>query len=191
MIQAKELSKGSVFLVDGAPCMVEKVTVQTPSARGGNTLYKVRARHLETGAKVEKSLKGSDAFEQPDFERRPVQFLYSDAGGATFMDLDDFDQFTLPLEDLAEERPYLADGLQGIVSLVVDGRVIGVQMPDTVDLPVVETGPSVRGNSATGRTKPAVLPSGHTVQVPEYLCEGDVIRVDTRTGKYLSRVTGG
>jgi elongation factor P len=189
-MNARDLTKGKVFLLDGAPCLVEKVVVQTPSARSGNTLYKIRARNLETGAKVDRAFKGTDSLEEPDFERRPVQFLYSDAESACFMDLSDFDQFSLPKDDLTEELLYLDDGMEGIYSLVVDGRVIGVQIPDAVDLPVIETGPSVRGNSATGRTKPATLPSGHTVQVPEYLTDGEVIRVDTRTGKFISRVSG-
>jgi elongation factor P len=189
MALAKELSRGVVVEIDGAPCLVMKVTVQTPSARGANTLYKIRARNLQTRGKVDKSFKGTDNLPEPDFMRRPIQFLYSDKSGFCFMDLTDYDQFTLPPEDVTEEAPYLDEGMEGLFSLVVDGRVIAVQIPDTVDLPIVSCSPGVRGDSATGRTKPATLPSGHNVQVPEYLDPGEVIRVDTRSGKYVSRVS--
>jgi elongation factor P len=176
-----------VVEIDGAPCLIRKVAVQTPSARGGSTLYKVRALDLRRRTKVEKSFKGGETFPEPDFARRPVQFLYGDRAGLCFMDLTDYDQFTLPAEEMEEEAPYLSEGLEGIHALWVDGQVLGIQIPDTVDLPIVSCGPGVRGDSATGRTKPATLPSGHTVQVPEYLEPGETIRIDTRTGKYVSR----
>jgi elongation factor P len=187
MISAKELSRGAVVEIDGAPCLVERITVQTPSARGANTLYKIRARNLETGGKVDRTFKGSDTLAEPEFQKRPAQFLYKDRTGYAFMDLEDYDQFTLQDEDLGEEKDWLDEGMEGIVSLVVDGRVIGIQVPDTVELAIVECSPGVRGDSATGRTKPATLPSGRNVQVPEYLNPGDVIRVDTRSAKYVSR----
>ncbi|MHC4780699.1 MAG: elongation factor P [Planctomycetota bacterium] len=189
MTQAKEIGRGMVVEIEGAPCLIMKVTVQTPSARGANTLYKIRATNLQTRSKVDKTFKGTDDLAEPDFTRRPVQFLYADKSGYCFMDLTDYDQFTLPAEDLDEEAPYLDEGMEGLFSLVVDGRVFAIQIPDTVDLPIVSCSPGVRGDSATGRTKPAALPSGHSVQVPEYLDPGEVIRVDTRSGKYVSRVS--
>ena len=191
MIHARELSRGMVVTIDGAACMVEKVVTQTPSARGANTLYKVRARNLATRGKVDRTFKGTDALEEPDFQRRPVQYLYRDKTGFCFMNLDDYDQFFLQEEDLEEESKWIDEGMEDLSALVVDGRVIGIQVPDTVELPITECSPGVRGDSATGRTKPATLPSGHTVQVPEYLNPGDVIRVDTRTGRYVARAGSG
>ncbi|MHC5038297.1 MAG: elongation factor P [Planctomycetota bacterium] len=191
MVQAKELARGMVVEINGAPCLIERVSVQTPSARGANTLYKVRARNLQTRGKVDKSFKGTDTLGEPEFQRRPAQFLYRNKSGFCFMDMNDYDQFTLQEDDLTEEHRWLDEGMEGISALVVDGRIIGIQVPDTVDLPIVDCSPGVRGDSATGRTKPAALPSGATVQVPEYLNPGDVIRVDTRTGKYVSRAGGG
>ncbi len=187
MIQAKEAGRGSVVEIERAPCIVEKVVVQTPSARGANTLYKLRARNLRTGAKVDRTFKGTDALPEPAFRKRPVQFLYHDRSGYTFMDLEDYDQFALQPGDVEEEARYLDDGMEGIFALEVDGRVIGVQIPDTVDLAIVDCSPGVKGDSATGRQKPATLPSGHTVLVPEYLNPGEVIRVDTRSNKYVGR----
>lgn len=189
MIPAKELTRGMVVEIDGAPCLVERISVQTPSARGGNTLYKVRARNLETKGKVDKTFKGTDALGEVEYQKRPVQFLYRDGKGFCFMDLTDYDQFTLQEEDLEEESPYLIEEKDDLFAMMVNGRVIGIQVPDTVDLEIADTGPAVRGDSATGRTKPATLSTGLTVQVPEYLKSGDVIRVDTRTGKFLQRVS--
>lgn len=187
MILAKDIGRGSVVELDGIPCLVEKVTVQTPSARGASTLYKVRAKNLLRPGKVDKTLKGMDALAQPEFSKRPVQFLYREKDGFVFMDLGDYDQFSLHSSDVEQEAPWLADGMQGICSMVLDGRIIGIELPDTVDVQIVECTPAARGDSATGRQKPAIIPSGATVLIPEYLSPGETIRVDTRTGKFVSR----
>ncbi|MBN1670746.1 MAG: elongation factor P-like protein YeiP [Kiritimatiellae bacterium] len=187
MIRASELRKGQVVKVGGAPHFVEEIQVQTPSARGGSTLYKIRFRNVRTRQKSDQTYKGDVAIEEVDFERREAQFLYKDPSGYTFMDLTDYSQFTLTADDLADQTEYLSDGLEGLLALLSDGRVLGVELPPTVELAITETGPSMKGASATARTKPATLATGLVVQVPEYLETGTVIRVDTRTGEFLSR----
>ena len=122
-----------------------------------------------------------------DTERRAIQFLYRDPDGFHFMDSADFNQFSFPVDDLAEQIPFMTENMEGIEALVVDDEVIAIELPDTVEMTIVETAPGVRGNSATGRTKPATLTTGHIVQVPEHLEQGVVVRVDTRTGEYLGR----
>src|SRR6516164_8313993 len=176
-----------VVEIDGAPHMIEHIQVQTPSARGAATLYKVKARNLKTKARVEKAYRGTDALNESSFERRPVQFLYRDPDAFHFMDAADYNQFSLPADDLTEQAPFMTENMEGVEALLVNDEVIAVELPDTVELPIVETAPGVRGNSATGRTKPATLPTGHVVQVPEHLDQGETIRVDTRTGEYLGR----
>jgi len=188
VVPAKDFKKRMVVEIDGAPHIIEQILVQTPSARGAATLYKVRARNLKSKARVEKAYRGTDALSESSFERRPVQFLYRDAEAFHFMDAADFNQFSFPLEELREIAPFLTENMGGVESLVVDEEVIAVELPDAVDLPIVETAPGVRGNSATGRTKPATLSTGHVVQVPEHLEAGVLARVDTRTGEYLGRV---
>jgi elongation factor P len=116
-----------------------------------------------------------------------VQFLYRDPDGFHFMDSTDYNQFSLPADDLAEQAPYMTENMDGVEALLVDDEVIGIELPDTVELPIVETTPGVRGNSATGRTKLAKLSTGHSIQVPEHLDQGVAVRVDTRTGEYLGR----
>ena len=96
-------------------------------------------------------------------------------------------QFALTTDDLRDQLPFMTENMEGIESLVVDDEVIAIEIPDTVELEIVETSPGVRGNSATGRTKPAKLATGHTIQVPEHLNRGVTVRVDTRTGEYLGR----
>jgi elongation factor P len=176
-----------VVEIDGNPHMIESIQVQTPSARGAATLYKIKARNLKTRVRVEKSYRGTDGLNESSFERRAIQFLYRDADGFHFMDSADFNQFSFTVEDLNDQAPFMTENMEGIEALVVDDEVIAIELPDTVEMTIVETAPGVRGNSATGRTKPATLSTGHIVQVPEHLDQGVVVRVDTRTGEYLGR----
>ena len=189
MVPAKDFKRRMVVEIDGAPHMIEQIQVQTPSARGAATLYKVKARNLKTKNRVEKAYRGTDVLPESSFERRPVQFLYRDPDGCHFMDAADFNQFSIAHAELGDQLPYMTENMEGVEALVVNDEVIGIELPDTVDMPIVETAPGVRGNSATGRTKPATLATGHIIQVPEHLDQGVVVRVDTRTGEYLGRAT--
>jgi elongation factor P len=187
VVPAKDFKKRMVVEIDGAPHMIEHINVQTPSARGAATLYKIKARNLKTKARVEKSYRGTDVLAESSFERRPVQFLYREPEAFHFMDAADYNQFSFPSDELAEQAPFMTENMAGIDSLVVNDEVIAIELPDTVDLAVADTAPGVRGNSATGRTKPATLSTGHVIQVPEHLDPGVIVRVDTRTGEYLGR----
>lgn len=184
---AKDIKPGHIVNHQGAPCIIEAVNVQSPSARGAATLYKYRARNLITGQKVDITLRGGESLDEADFRRRPVKFMYSDATDAHFLDQEDYNQYSLPLEDIEAQRPYLTEELEGIMALIYEDRCVGIQLPVAVVLTVTQCDPAVRGASATARTKPATLETGLVVQVPEYLTEGERIKVDTRTGEYLSR----
>jgi|SRR5262245_11634587 elongation factor P len=178
-----------VVEIDGAPHMIEQIQVQTPSARGAATLYKIKARNLKSKARVEKTYRGTDALSESSFERRDVEYLYRDGDEFHFMDATDFAQFSFNAEDLRDLVPFMTENMEGVQALIVDEEVIAIELPDTVELPITETAPGVRGNSATGRTKPATLSTGHVIQVPEHLDQGVVVRVDTRTGEYLGRAS--
>lgn len=190
MVPAKDFKRRMVVEIDGAPHMIEHIQVQTPSARGAATLYKIKARNLKTKNRVEKAYRGTDALNESSFERKPIQYLYRDADDIHFMDSGDFAQFAFKADDLADQLPYMTENMEGIEALVVDDEVIAIDLPDTVEMTITETAPGVRGNSATGRTKPATLVTGHVIQVPEHLDEGTTVRVDTRTGEYLGRASG-
>ena len=103
------------------------------------------------------------------------------------MDSADFNQFSLSADDLEDQAPFMTENMEGVEALLVNEEVIGIEIPDTVELTITETAPGVRGNSATGRTKPATLSTGHVIQVPEHLDPGVTVRVDTGTGEYLGR----
>ncbi|HEY6563626.1 MAG TPA: translation elongation factor EF-P [Pirellulaceae bacterium] len=186
---AKEIKPGAVVNHEGSPVLIETVNVQSPSARGAATLYKYRGRNLVTRQKIDITLKGTDNLELADFGKHPVKLMYSDPTHMHLLDQQDFNQYSLPLEDLGDQAPYMTESLEGILALIYNGECVGVQLPAAVELLVTICEPVARGNSATGRTKPATLETGLVVQVPEYLAEGERIKVDTRTGDFLSRAT--
>jgi elongation factor P len=184
---AKDIKPGAILKQNDAPLIIESVTVQSPSARGGTTLYKFRARNLVSRQKTDFSCKGTDNLEEADFERREATLMYSDGNQIHFLDQQDYNQYSIPASDVSHEMQYITEDLQGLLVMVYNGGCVGLQLPATVELKVTRCDPGIKGNSATSRNKPATLETGLVVQVPEYLKEGETIKVDTRTGEYLSR----
>lgn len=184
---AKEIKPGAVVNHNGAPVLIESVSVQTPSARGAATLYKYRGRNLVTRHKTDITLKGGDSLEAADFQRRAVKLMYRDATHVHLLDQSDYNQYSVPLADVDEQIGYITEELEGMLALIYNDECVGVQLPTAVELTITECDPGVKGNSATGRTKPATLETGLVVQVPEYLSQGERIKVDTRNGQFLSR----
>ncbi len=190
MPKACNLQKGNVVRVNNQPYRVGQIEVQTPSARGANTLYKVRFAGIPEGQKHEQTFKGNDFLEEMDLERRPVSFLFSDKGLFTFMDTENYEQYTLSEDHLEGKIPWIVDGLEGIIALLLEGQILSIELPASVDLEITETAPAIKGATVTNRTKPATLSNDHVVQVPEYLSAGVIVRVNTETGKFMSRVKG-
>ena len=184
---AKDAKPGSILLHNDAPHIVESVKVQSPSARGGSTLYKFRSRNLVTRQKSDFTCKGTDNLDEADFQRREVTLMYTDTDQVHLLDSADYNQYSIGAEDVAQELPYVTESLQGMLALIYNDQCVGLQLPTAVDLKIVQCDPGVKGNSATSRTKPAKLETGLSVQVPEYLKQGEVIRIDTRTGDFLGR----
>ena len=179
---AKDLKPGSIVLYNDAPHVIEAVNVQAPSARGGNTLYKFRARNLVTKQKADFTCKGTDNLPDADFQKRAVTLMYSDGELVHLLDSADYNQYSVAADDVAEEMKYVTEGLEGMLALIYNEECVGLQIPAAVALKITQTDPGVKGNSATGRQKPATLETGFVVQVPEYLKEG---RVDQ--GRYTDR----
>jgi elongation factor P len=184
---AKEIKRGHIINYNGSPCMIETVNVQSPSARGAATLYKFKSRNLITKQKVDITLKGGESLNEADFAKRSVKFMYADPTDAHFLDQEDYNDYVLPKDDLADELNYLTENLEGIQSLIYNDQCVGISLPLTVELKVTQCDPGIKGASATARTKPATLETGLVVQVPEYLAQGEIVKVDTRTGAYISR----
>jgi elongation factor P len=157
-MQAKDIKTGTIVVYDDAPIVIEKISVQSPSARGASTLYKFRGRNLVTKHKTDISLKGNDSLDEADFQKRGISLMYADA-----------------------------THLEGMLALIYNDEFVGVELPAAVTLEITQCDPGVRGNSATSRLKPATLETGLVIQVPEYLKQGESIRIDTRSGEFLSR----
>jgi elongation factor P len=184
---AKEIKPGAVVVHNESPVMIESVSVQSPSARGAATLYKFRGRNLVTKQKTDITLKGTDSLPEADFGKRPVKLMYQDAEQMHLLDQESFNQYSIPLEQVEYEAQFITEELEGAFALIYNDECVGVHLPTAVDLTIAECDPAIRGNSATARTKPLKLETGLVVHGPEYLSQGERVRVDTRTGEYLSR----
>lgn len=187
MAKASDFKRGTVVEINGVPHIVKQIEVRNPSSRGAATLYKVRFNNLKTGQKLDESLKGDDFFKEADLVRAKVQFSYIDGENYIFMNSEDYTQYTLGIEDLEDKIGYLTEGLEGIVALLIDDEILGIELPSSVVLGIIETAPSIKGATATGRTKTARLTTGIEVQVPEYLETDELIKVNTESGKFMSR----
>ncbi|WP_339843712.1 elongation factor P-like protein YeiP [uncultured Halopseudomonas sp.] len=187
MPRAAELKKGQIVQINGQPYIVSQIDVKSPSSRSGTTLYKVRFNHVQTKQKLDQSLTGDDMLAPIDFQKRAIQYLYQDADGYTFMDNEDFAQFTLNAEQIEDQIDYIYDGVDGLYGLIVEGNLVGVELPAVVEMPIEETPPAIKGSSASARTKTARFATGLEIQIPEYLETGEVVRINTESGKFMSR----
>jgi elongation factor P len=187
MPRASELKNGMVIDIEGMPHVVKQIEVKSPSARGAATLYKIRYNNMSSGQKLDVTYKGDDLVKEADCERVPVQFSYTEGEHWIFMNSEDYTQYEVAEADLEDIKGYLTANLEGMMALLMDGKLLTLLLPPAVELEIVETPPSMKGASATSRSKPAVLSTGLEVQVPEYLEQGEIVRVSTVTGKYLSR----
>lgn len=187
MPKASELKRGMIVEINGVPHAVKQFESKSPSSRGAATLYKVRFVNLKTGQKLDESFKGDDLLKEADCIRVPVQYSYRDGDIFMFMNMEDYSQYGLNLEDLQGDEGYLVEGMEGISALLLDGQIIAIELPQSVSLTIVDTAPGIKGSTATGRTKPATLTTGLVVQVPEYLEPGETIKVNTTDGKFISR----
>ncbi|TWU51110.1 elongation factor P [Rubripirellula reticaptiva] len=184
---AKDIKTGTVVVHDGNPVIIQGIHVQSPSARGAATLYKFRARNVLTKNKIDITFKGTDNLTEADFSRRDVQVTYTDTTHIHLMDKEDFQDYDLLLEEVENELPFMAEGLEGIRALIYNDACVGIELPATVELTITQCDPGVKGNSATSRNKPATMETGLIVQVPEHIKEGERLKIDTRTGLFLSR----
>ncbi|MBG7601384.1 MAG: elongation factor P-like protein YeiP [Gammaproteobacteria bacterium] len=187
MPKACDLKKGDIVEIDDAPHAVRRVESKSPSSRGAATLYKIRFKNLKTGQKLDQSLKGDDYLRDSDCSRVQVQYSYQDGNILMFMNLEDYSQYGLNREDLEGQIEYLLEGMEGILALLVDGEILAIELPQSVSLTIADTTPGVKGATATGRTKPATLVTGLEIQVPEYLESGELVKVNTATGSFISR----
>jgi len=184
MYTITDLKPGRAITIDGEPFLVLTAIFGRKSQSKANMQTKLK--NLKTGAIFAKNFQGSEKIEEAEVGYRHVQYLYANQGTRSFMDLETYDQFELSDESLGDLTSYLTDGME-VDALTYDGNAIGIKLPATVILTVVETSPGLRGDTATGGNKPAKLSSGVTINVPLFVNEGEKIKVNTERGEYVER----
>jgi elongation factor P len=185
MIDVNELRKGVTFELDGDIYKVLDYHHNKPGR--GNATIRIKARNLRSGATIEKTFSSGTTVQDIRLEYRNVQYLYSDGELYYFMDLDTFEQPAIPSSMIDDIKGYLKEGLE-VKLTFYDNEPIDIELPTTVDLEVVQAGVSVRGDTATGVTKHVTVETGYELDVPNFVNQGDFIRIDTRNGAYVTRV---
>ena len=184
MIDTGDLKKGINIEVDGV--LYRVLDYQHLKIGRGSAQVRMKLRDVKAGHTIERTFQAGEKFPRASLEERDVQYLYQEDNLYYFMDLETFEQFPVPLDLLEDTLRYLTDGME-LELVFYRGSVIGINLPNTVELQVTETPPGYKGDTAQGHTKPATLETGLIVQVPFFVETGQRIRVDTRTGSYLER----
>ncbi|EIE1273621.1 elongation factor P-like protein YeiP [Vibrio parahaemolyticus] len=187
MPKASEIKKGFAIESNGKTLLVKDIEVTTPGGRGGAKIYKMRCTDLTTGARVDERYKSDDVVETVEMNKRAVVYSYADGDEHIFMDNEDYSQYTFKHNEVEDDMLFINEDTQGIHIILVDGSAVGLELPSSVELVIEETDPSIKGASASARTKPARFASGLVVQVPEYIATGDRVVINTSERKYMSR----
>ena len=185
MISTGELHKGVVIELDGDLWQV--LDYHHIKMGRGSAQVRIKLKNVKKGSIVEKSFQAGERWPRAQLDRRPIQFMYRDGDAYHFMEMETYEQFHLNASQLDDAVNYMKDGMT-LDRISYDGETLGVELPITVDLVVVETDPGFAGDTATGARKPATTETGLIVTVPLFVTEGDTIRVDTRTGEYQTRL---
>ncbi|MBM4330995.1 MAG: elongation factor P [Deltaproteobacteria bacterium] len=185
MYSTSEFRKGLKIEIAGEPFIM--VDFQHVKPGKGGAFVRTRLKSLITGNVIDQTFRSGDRVDKPDLEEREMQFLYEAGGEFHFMDTQSFDQLFLTPDQLGDRKDFLKENIL-IKALFYNKRPIDIEVPMFVELKVIKSDPGIRGDTATGATKPATLESGAVVQVPLFVEEGDVLRIDTRTREYITRV---
>jgi elongation factor P len=185
MIDVNELRKGVTFTMDDE--LFKVIDYQHHKPGRGKAVIRTKLRNLRSGATIDKNFTSGDRVQDIRLEHQTVQYLYSDGQFYYFMDVETYEQFPLPNAVLEDAKPYLVENMEIELSSY-EGERLDVDLPITVDLEVVDAPPGFAGDTAQGATKDVTLETGLTISVPLFIQEGDVLRIDTRTCRYLTRV---
>src|ERR1700704_1333441 len=183
-VSTAEFKKGLKIQFDGQPYTI--VDFQHVKPGKGGAFIRTKLKHMRQGRVIDNTFRSGEKVELVDFEDKHMQFLYRD-DRYHFMDMETYEQMSLSADEVGDAREYLKENTEVDV-LYIDGAPATVELPNFVELSVARTAPGVRGDTAQGGTKPATLETGAVIQVPLFLNEGDMVKVDTRTGEYLGRV---
>ncbi len=185
MYESSDLRKGLKIAIDGEPYVITQFEFVKPGK--GQALYKCKLKNMLTGSQFDRTFRSGDKFNEANFEELEMEYLYSDGDRYCFMNTATYDQDFLTLEQVGDSINLLKENTVCNV-LFFEERPIGIALPNFVDLRIAKADPWAKGDTASGSTKPATLETGYEVQVPPFIEEGELVRIDTRTGEYVERV---
>lgn len=188
MPKVSEIKKNAAVELNGSVYFVKDIERSVPQGRAGGSIYRMRMYDVVTGAKLDESFKDSDMLNLADLVRRPATLSYVDGDEYVFMDSEDYTSFILNKEAIADEILFISEETQGVQVILINDTPVALDLPASVELEITETDPSIKGQSATSRTKPATLSTGLVVQVPEHISTGDRIRINVEERKFTGRV---
>ena len=186
-MKAYDIKKGNVIEHNGGTYQIRDIERSSPQGRGGNVKYRFTMYSVPGGNKLDLSVGAEDELKEVELARRQATFSYKDGDAFVFMDDEDFTPYQLDADVVGDDAGYIADGLTGCYVQVIDEAPVGLQLPTSVILEVVETPPELKGGTATKRPKPARLNTGIEIQVPEYIANGERVWVNTTTGEFGGR----
>lgn len=187
MYDTSDLRKGLKILVDGAPYIVVQADFVKPGK--GAAFTRTKMKNLLSGNVLERNIRSGEKIEPADIEENEMTFLYKEGEDFVFMDKKTYEQMHIAKETVGDDWRWLKDNLDCSI-MFFNGRAIGLTLPNFVELAVVKSDPGVRGDTATGASKPATLETGASINVPLFINQGEILRIDTRTGEYIERVRG-
>jgi elongation factor P len=187
MYTASDLKKGLRVKIDNEPYIITEFNFVKPGK--GQALYRSKLKNMVTGSQFERTFRSVDTFEPADLREKKMQYLYKEGDKYCFMDSENYEQVYLTEVQVGDSKNFLIDNIEAEILLFED-KPIGISLPNFVDLIVTEAEPWANGDTVSGATKPVKVQTGYTIFVPTFVTEGEKIRIDTRTGEYLTRVKG-
>ncbi|MFC1501010.1 elongation factor P [Elusimicrobiota bacterium] len=185
MISTSEFKNGICILVDKEPYQI--LWFQNHKPGKGGAVMRTKMKHLKKGSIIERTFKSGEKFEQVSLTRQKKQFLYADGSDYHFMDMESYEQISIEKEKLGRSADFLTENLE-VQAIYLDGELVSVELPVTVEIKVTQTVPGIKGDSVSNIMKPATVETGAEVQVPLFIKEGDKVKIDTRSGEYIERV---
>ena len=185
MYESADLRKGLKLEIDGDPYVVTQFSFVKPGK--GQALYKCRLKNMINGTQFDRTFRSGDKFNKPDLEEVEMEYLYADGEQFCFMDTSNYEQEFMDEDHLGEAKDFLKENTI-CTALFFEGRAIGLSLPNFVELEVTQADPWAKGDTASGDSKPATLSTGYVLNVPTFVEEGEIIKIDTRTGEYVERV---
>lgn len=186
-MKASDIKKGNVVEYNGTVYQVRDIERSAPTARGGNVTFRFTLYSIPGARKYDLSLRADDDLKEMELSRRQANFSYKDGDSYVFMDAEDYTQYPLDADVVGDNAGYIVEGLEGYYVQLIDDVPVGLQVPTSVALAVVDTAPELKGASATKRSKPAKLETGVEIQVPEYITVGEKVWVNTASGEFAGR----